>query len=176
MKRFYLLFLAIFILAACQENQPEDNTLDDESLLAGVSNKKEEVTIGEIKPRLTVMYEAAKLSLTRREVLNPNLSGVKIEKIVLRSDGDDWPVVMDVHYLDSLTNPKTTYYFHHRKLLAVEKPSGNYIFKNDKLQVWTDENWDPLKNKTAEMWLDQENILLKNAKKFLNTFEIKYEE
>jgi len=141
-----------------------------------VSNRREEANIEETKPVLDQMSFAAKEALSSRTISDPGIKGDRVKSLQLWSDGDNWPVLLEVSYQVGSPDPSAIYYFRNRKLLAVEKESANFILKNDKLQVWANQNWEPLKNKTTVQWLDQENYLLNNAKKYLNAFEINYEE
>ncbi|HSJ66355.1 MAG TPA: hypothetical protein VK921_01715 [Anditalea sp.] len=176
MKSIYLIFLSLSLIYSCQTPKSSNIEYNEAKPRETVSNRQEEVNINEIRPQLNQMAEAARNALDKREINSPTFRGIKVESLVLWSDGDNWPVMLDVTYLNNSSNPKATYYFRDSKLLAVEKAYANFTFKNNKLQVWADEKWVPLKDKTTDQWLDQENYLLKNAKKFLNAFDINYEE
>jgi len=176
MKRLYYLLFSFFVVCACQSPRSSGELLDEGQQEETVSNLKEEANIKEVQPELKQMASAAEMSLDSREISNPKFSGAKVNSLQLWSDGESWPVILEVIYPDKSANTKAVYYFRDRKLMAVEKTNANFIFKKEKLQVWADENWQPLKNKTTAQWLDQENYLLNNAKKYLNAFEINYEE
>ncbi|KEO73540.1 hypothetical protein [Anditalea andensis] len=174
-KAFYLLLLC-FINYSCQ-NPPTSTADSDEGIQREtVSNTHEEANITAIKPRLVQMNSAARSSLDKKQILKPAFKGKEITSLILWADGDQWPVMLEVTYTNQTANPKSIYYFEDRKLLAIEEPTANFIFKKNKLQVWADENWHPLKNKTTDQWLDKENIFLDNAKKYLNAFDISFEE
>jgi hypothetical protein len=92
-------------------------------------------------------------------------------RLILRADGATWPVVLEVEN----TVGSMIYYFQNRKLIAVEKPSERFILEEDKMKVWTDRNWEPMKNKTTEEWIDQETTLLREVENYLSHFNIKYQ-
>jgi len=176
MKRFCLYLLNIAIICSCQ-NQPSDSKeFVEGKSRETVSNTQEETNISEIRPQLAQMSAAAKTALSKKEIDNPSIAGEKVKALHLWSDGDLWPVMLEVRYPDNANPQKAVYYFRDRKLLAIEKNDANFIFKRNKLQVWADDNWSPLKDKTTDQWLDQENYLLNNAKKYLIAFDINYEE
>jgi hypothetical protein len=174
MKRLYFILFLFYTLISCQAPRSGTEMMYDYE--ETVSNQKEEANIEEVKPRLELMATAARESLTAREISDPVVKGEKVRSLRLWSDGDSWPVVLEVTYPADGSDPSAVYYFRDRQLLAVEKENANFILKKDKLQVWADQNWEPLKNKSTAQWLDQENYLLNNAKKYLNAFEINYEE
>lgn len=176
MKRLNLLVLTTFIIYSCESPQSSNTDIQEITSRETVSNKQEEANIAEIRPQLDQMSSAARTALTKRDISNPTFRSAKVESLHLWSDGDQWPVMLEVNYPDNVENSKAVYYFRDRKLLAVEKTGANFTFKKNKLQVWADGNWQPLKNKTTDQWMDQENYLLDNAKKYLNAFDINYEE
>ena len=176
MNKIYVLFLISCIIFSCQNPPSGTSEIIEVKSRETVSNTQEEANIAEIRPKLEQMSSAAKTSLDSREILNPTYKGTKVESLHLWSDGAQWPVMLEVNFLDNINYPKAVYYFSDRKLIAVEETNAKYAFKRDKLQVWADKNWQPLKDKTTDQWLDQENYLLNNAKKYLNAFEINYEE
>jgi len=176
MKSFYLLLLISCVIYSCRSPQSANNDINKGKSRETVSNTQEEANIAEIRPQLSQMSEAAKTALTKREMENITIKGERVKSLHLWSDGDQWPVMLEVTYTGNATPQQAVYYFRERKLLAVEKTDANFTFKKNKLQVWADEKWEPLKDKTTDQWLDQENYLLNNAKKYLNAFDINYEE
>jgi len=176
MNRLYIILLTSCIIYSCKNPQSTNSDIYEGKSRETVSNTQEEANIAEIRPQLDQMATAARTALTQREIVKPTLRGVEVESLHLWSDGDQWPVMLEVSYPNNADNPKAVYYFRDRKLMAVEKTGANFLFKRNKLQVWADQNWQPLKDKTTDQWMDQENYLLNNAKLYLNAFEINYEE
>lgn len=176
MKRLNLLLFTCCLICACETQQATQNENYGGKNRETVSNKQEENNIAEIRPQLAQMSVAARTSLTKKEISNPGIRGVKVESLQLWSDGDQWPVMLEVNYPVNATHSKAVYYFRERKLIAVEKTGANFTFRKNKLQVWADENWQPLKDKTTDQWMDQENYLLNNTRIYLKVFEINYED
>lgn len=173
-SKIYIVFIFI-VLLSCQSHIPKNETPIEESIWEPVSNLQEESYIAEIRPELISIQEYS-ISSEHREVYRPKVSGEKVEKLLLKTEGMQVPIVLEVIYVDNIANPKATYFFRNQQLLAVVKSKTFFLFKNNKLQVWANEHWEPYKNKSVENWLDQENFLLSNAKKYLEAFDFKYED
>lgn len=175
MKTFIYLLVLFFTTHACQRPEQRNEVEVEEAHWEPVSNRKEEKYIAEIRPQMSSLKEEYESSESR-EVSRPRISGQKVDKLFLQIDDEEFPAVLEVLYLEDEAIPKATYYFQNQKLIAVEKVDAFFLFKNHKLQVWANDQWSPLKNKHAEVWLDQENYLLTNAKKYLEAFDIKFED
>ncbi|WP_143959232.1 hypothetical protein [Litoribacter populi] len=171
MNKNFISGLILAVMVGCQAPQTSSEApIPSNEPMDTVTNGGEERKVSEIKPKLEQMLSAAHSALDAKEQEKQDSLGQK-EVLVLRSDGENWPVVMEVDRPEG----KFVYYFQNQQLLAVDNPRGHFIIEDNKMKVWADQNWKPLTHKSTEEWIDQENQILLEAKNYLATFDINYE-
>jgi len=169
MKSLILYASVVLWATACNPFQESGRESDVALQNKGAYNGIQEQRVRETRPKLNEMLTAAEISLDSHEVVLED-SLHHNAHLTLRSDGPQWPVILEV------IGPKgnSTYYFQHQKLIAIETPAQHFILENDKLKVWTNQNWIPYKDKSTEEWLDQESALLLEVENYLAAFDINY--
>jgi hypothetical protein len=172
MKKLFISVFTLTLFFGCQSPQSsQDEKSHVSQPMDTVTNGLEEKRVNEIRPKLTQMLTAAETALDAQEFIKEDTMGNHRRRLVLRTDGATWPVVLEVENSAGYS----VFYFQNRKLMAVEKPSERFILEQNKMKVWADRNWNPMKSKTTEEWIDQENVLLKEVANYLALFDIKYQ-